>query len=52
MASRFLEDEEERTQQLLLQLDAHIQGLRDDSTRTLLRYAQPDRKQEVNRKST
>ncbi|XP_046893159.1 centrosomal protein of 63 kDa isoform X2 [Hypomesus transpacificus] len=52
VASRFLEDEEERTQQLLLQLDAHIQGLRDDSTRTLLRYAQPDRKQEVNRKST
>ncbi|XP_067086018.1 centrosomal protein of 63 kDa isoform X2 [Osmerus mordax] len=50
VASRFLEDEEERSQQLLLQLDAHIQGLKDDSARTLLRYAQPDRKQEVNRK--
>lgn len=41
VATRFLEDEGQRSQELLLRLDAHIQGMREDNARTISKYLGP-----------
>uniref|UniRef100_A0A8C9RAG7 Centrosomal protein 63 n=1 Tax=Scleropages formosus TaxID=113540 RepID=A0A8C9RAG7_SCLFO len=38
VAARFLEEEDLRSQELLKRLDSHIQGMREDTTKTIRKY--------------
>ncbi|XP_015216841.2 centrosomal protein of 63 kDa isoform X2 [Lepisosteus oculatus] len=42
VATRFLEDENKRSQDLLKRLDAHIQDMREDTTKTVKKYLEKE----------